>query len=322
MPALCIFTLPSTHHRRFYAPLYRMKDRLGASITHYAQGLLMGSADIIPGVSGGTMALIVGIYRRLISALSSAFSAIVALLKLNLPGMRARLAEVEWSLIVPLMAGIVTALLIGARVIPALLDAYPYQSLGLFFGLVAASIAIPWKRIDRKTALVLLVAAVAALVAYILTGIPPREGSTPTALRIFASAAVAICAMILPGVSGAFLLKVMGMYEVTLRAVNGGDIGYVALFILGAVVGLGIFSNLLNYLLRRWANVTMAALVGLMAGALRALWPWQSVDRTLHLPDTGEPVASVVLLAVTGFLFVAALALWGDRLEERVEDAV
>lgn len=299
-----------------------MKDRVGASITHYAQGLLMGSADIIPGVSGGTMALIVGIYRRLIAALSSAYSAVVALLTLDLPVMRARLSEVEWNLVVPLLAGIITALLIGARVIPALLEAYPHESLGLFFGLVAASIAIPWKRIGRKTGFVLTVAAAAAVVAYVLTGIPPREGGAPTMLRIFASAAVAICAMILPGVSGAFLLKVMGMYEVTLRALNDGDVGYVALFILGAVVGLGVFSKLLNYLLDRWANVTMAALVGLMAGALRALWPWQAPDRTLLWPDAGEPVVPVVLLAVAGFVFVAALAVWGDRLEARFEDVV
>lgn len=282
----------------------------------------MGSVDIIPGVSGGTMALIVGIYRRLIEALSSGFSVVVALLKLDLRTTRSRLVEIEWKLIVPLLAGIGTALLIGARFIPAVLEAYPHESLGLFFGLVAGSIAIPWKHVDRKSGLVLFVAAAAAVVAFVLTAIPPHEALAATSLEIFAAAAVAICAMILPGVSGAFLLKVMGMYEVTLHAVSSGNVGYIAIFIAGAVVGLGLFSKLLDYLLSRWSSVTMAALVGLMAGALRALWPWQAADRALHLPEGGDPIWSVVVLAVIGFAFVTVLAFWGNRIEKRLKEAM
>ena len=277
----------------------------------------MGGADIIPGVSGGTMALIVGIYKRLISSLSSGFAAIVDAVRLKGRSAQAHFREVEWGLVLPLLAGIATALIAGAHVIPTLIETYPHQSLGLFFGLVAGSIAIPWQRIHRKTALSFGVAAAAAVIAFILTGFPSRGGVDPSYIRVFMSAAVAICAMILPGVSGAFLLKVLGLYEVTLLAVTEGDVVYVLVFVLGAVVGLGLFSRLLNFLLENWGNVTMAALVGLMAGALRALWPWQAADRSLQLPQPGDPVLWVVVLAVAGFIFVTVLAIFGDRAEER-----
>ena len=282
---------------------------------HYAQGLLMGGADIIPGVSGGTMALIVGIYRRLIAAISAVFSTVVALLKFDGTALRERASEVEWSLLIPLGLGIGSALLMGARVIPHLMDTYPHESLGLFFGLVAGSIIIPWQRIERKTVFIIGVAAAAAVAAFLLTGIPSRAGSDPSLLRVFASAAVAICAMILPGISGAFLLKVMGMYEVTLAALNSADVVYVLVFMLGAAVGLGLFSKLLNWLLTKRYDLTMAALVGLMAGALRALWPWQELDRSLHLPAPGDPVWTVVTLGLLGFSFVVGLAVVGDRIE-------
>jgi putative membrane protein len=298
-----------------------MKFGLRQSLTHFAQGLLMGGADIIPGVSGGTMALIVGIYSRLIAGLSDVFSTVIALAKFDFAGAAERARVVEWGLLVPLGAGIISALVIGARIIPHLIETYPHQSLGLFFGLVAGSIAIPWKRIDRKTSVIFLVAAGFAVAAFLLTGIPPQQAGNPTLIRVFATAAVAICAMILPGVSGAFLLKVLGMYEVTLAAVNARDVLYVATFVLGAAVGIGLFSKLLDWLLSNRYNVTMAALVGLMVGAIRALWPWQDADRSLLLPDPGEPIWSVVLLGVLGFALVTALAVWSARIEKRAEQA-
>lgn len=280
----------------------------------------MGGADIIPGVSGGTMALIVGIYRRLISSLSSGFSAIVAGIRLDGRASLYHLREVEWRLIIPLLLGIGTALIVGAHVIPVLIARYPHESLGLFFGLVAGSLAIPWQRIERKTALSVVVAVVAAVIAFLLTGIPPGGSVDPSYVRVFLSAAVAICAMILPGVSGAFLLKVLGIYEVTLLALTDANVAYVLVFILGAAVGLGLFSKLLNYLLERWQDVTMAALVGLMGGALRALWPWQAADRALLWPAPDEPVVTVIVLAIAGFVAVSALAFFGDRIEAQTRE--
>lgn len=135
----------------------------------------------------------------------------------------------------------------------------------------------------------------------------------PSLLRVFLSAAVAICAMILPGVSGAFLLLVLGMYEVTLEALNALDLVYVGVFVLGCAVGLGLFSRLLHFLLDRYHDLTMAALLGLMAGSLRALWPWLSEDRELLFPDMEAASFVVLALAVLGFALVLGLTWIADR---------
>lgn len=280
---------------------------------HFAQGLLMGGADVIPGVSGGTMALIVGIYERLLHAVSGVFGAVTALLRGDVRGARASFTEVEWRFLLPLGIGILSAIVAGSRIILPLMERYPEGARGLFFGLVAASIAIPWMRIERPGTREYLLVPVAAVAAFVLVGLPPTEIDDPSLVRVFLSAAVAICAMILPGVSGSFLLAVLGMYTATLGALHDFDVAYIVVFAAGAAVGLGIFSKFLEWLLERHHDVTMAALVGLMAGSLRALWPWQDADRALHLPRAGEPVASVLLLLAAGFVFVTVLTWWGHR---------
>lgn len=291
-----------------------MKTSKGNLPLHFAQGLLMGTADIIPGVSGGTMALIVGVYERLIDSLSAFFSALTAPLRGDLPRAREALREVEWRLVVPLALGIVTAIGIASRVIPPLMERYPAQSRGLFFGLVAASIAIPWLRLRVRGPRALAIVAAAAVLAFVLVGLPATQGGAePSLARVFGSAAVAICAMILPGVSGAFLLEVMGMYRPTLQALHDMDVAYVLVFVAGAATGIGLFSKLLDWLLDHRHDFTMAALVGLMAGSLRALWPWQEASREVRLPGPGDPVGPVLLLGLLGFAAVGALALWEAR---------
>ena len=300
-----------------------MKFNFRSSIVHYLQGLLMGGSDIIPGVSGGTMALIVGIYRRLIDSISSFFSVILSLLRADGEALRHHASEVEWNLVVPVALGILSAIVLGATVILHFIQAYPEHSQGLFFGLVAASLAIPWLRIDEHGSGKIAVAIGAAVLAFLLVSLPPSDASDPTLLRVFGSAAVAICAMILPGVSGAFLLKAMGLYEVTLETgrsavtLDPTAITYVLVFMAGAATGLGFFSKVLNWLLKHYKDTTMAALVGLMAGALRALWPWMEADGSLHLPGPADPLWSVLLLAAVGFVFIALLTWWSaNRIEE------
>ena len=273
----------------------------------------MGTADAIPGVSGGTMALIVGIYERLLEAIGTGFRAILSLLRLDIKSFVERIRAVDWFFLVPLVVGIGTAILIAARVIPELLEAYPRHMRGIFLGMVTASIAIPWKRISTITGPLLAITAVAAVAAFFFSGMPPTDASAPSLIRVFLSAAVAICAMILPGVSGAFLLEVLGMYEPTLLAVNDRDLLYVAVFGAGAIAGLGSFSLLLTAMLRRWHDETMAALVGLMAGSLRALWPWQDGSRSLSLPDTSTEALVVAAVALAGFLFVLVIERIGTR---------
>ncbi|MEX2280515.1 MAG: DUF368 domain-containing protein [Acidimicrobiia bacterium] len=278
------------------------------AVAHFFHGLLMGTADSVPGVSGGTMALIVGIYGRLLASIGHGFRAILSVVRLDRPAVVLHLRGVEWGLVVPLALGIGTALLIAAEFVPGLLEDWPVESRAVFLGLVAASLAVPWRQIRDRSHRSIVIAVVAAIPAFVLSGLPPGSIVDPTPLVIFLGAAFAICAMILPGVSGAFLLLVVGLYEPTLRAVDELDFAYLAVFTVGMVIGLGTFSLVLGGLLARSHDVTMAALVGLMAGSLRALWPWQNDERGLLSPmDPLVPVLFVVLGAavVVGIQAVA-----------------
>lgn len=294
----------------------RTLPSLRSALRPFVFGLIMGGADIIPGVSGGTMALILGIYERLIGAISHLFRFAVSLARFDTATARDHWSRVEWTLVLPLGVGIGTALIVGARVIPYLLETYPAQMLGLFLGLVAASLIIPWQRIETVRLYHIAVVLAAAVLAFQLTGLQSSGPATPSLLGVFCSAAVAICAMILPGVSGAFLLKVMGIYEPTLEAINTVDLAYIVTFGAGAAIGLGLFSVVLNWLLNHYHDLTMAALVGLILGALRALWPYTSPTGVLEWPGPDDPVVSVVILCLLGFTFVLALTWWSTRLAD------
>jgi putative membrane protein len=153
------------------------------------------------------------------------------------------------------------------------------------------------------------------IAAFIFSGLPDTEIDDPSMLLVFASASLAICAMILPGVSGSFLLLIVGMYEPTLDAVHDRDLAYLAVFMAGAVVGLSVFAMLLRWLLAHVHDLTMAALVGLMIGSLRALWPFLEEDRGLRMPEDGDPVALAAALAIGGLVFVLALTRLSDGAE-------
>ena len=294
---------------------------------HFAQGLLMGSADIIPGVSGGTMALIVGVYRNLIDAIGEAVTAVLLLVRGRWREAWAALRALEWGLLLPLAGGIFVAIGVGSLFIPELLERYPVACRALFFGLVAGSLVIPWRERHAHRGWHYAVAAFAAAVAFVLVGLPRSPDlADPSALRIGLTAAVAINAMILPGVSGAFLLEVFGLYRTTLEALRSLDVGYVAVFALGAALGLGAAAKGLSWLLDRHHDLTMAVLVGLLTGSLRALWPWVGVvehtssDGTVEaIPDPSVLLAPgpdwglVLALALGGFAFVTALAWVGRR---------
>ena len=274
------------------------------ALLHLLHGLLMGSADAVPGVSGGTMALIVGIYTRLLASIGHGFRAILSAVRFDQEGLTRHLRGVEWGLVLPLGAGIGTAIVIAASFVPDLLEERPVESRAVFLGLVAASLPVPWLQIRDRSRRSVGIAVAAAVPAFVLSGLPPGAVAEPGVLAIFFGAAFAVCAMILPGVSGSFLLLVVGMYEPTLRAVDDRDFAYLAVFAAGMVVGLGSFSLALGRLLARRHDATMAALVGLMAGSLRALWPWQDESRALLAPS--DPVVPI-LLVIAGAVFVAGI---------------
>lgn len=284
-------------------------------------GMLMGVAEIIPGVSGGTVALIVAVYERLVRALSALVSVGLAVLRADVQSIRTHVSAVPWSLIVPLLLGMLVTIWGGARVIPGLMAEYPAQMRGLFLGLVAASLLIPALRIQHLTIARIGLGMGCAVAAFVLAGLPASETHAPSLLRVFGSAAVAICAMVLPGVSGAFLLEAMGMYTPTLNALNDHEIAYVGAFVLGAAVGLGTFAKLLDWLLARRHDATMAALVGLIAGALRALWPYGGAERALRLPGPEDPVVPVIALTLAGLGTVLGLIWWGGVATPSPENA-
>ena len=284
-------------------------------IVNLVRGILIGIAEVIPGVSGGTVALIVGLYRKLIDAIAD----VVLAGRRLVTGQRREAVDLikhlPWSMLIPVAVGMGAAVIIGARILEPLLETHPEQMRALFFGLVAAGVLVPLGILRRtapggiviKAGVLIVIAAVAAV---ILTGLPPATVTDPPLITVFFAAAVAICALVLPGVSGSFLLLSFGLYEPTITAVNERNLAYLAVFALGAIFGLAIFVSVLRWLLDHHTRITMAIIVGLMIGSLRALWPWQDGDRGL-LPPSSD-IVSVLLLAVAGAAIVGVL-LWIER---------
>ena len=297
----------------------------------FIRGFVMGAADIVPGVSGGTVALVFGIYRRLVGAIREGSTAIGHLLKLDVSGAVERLKRIEWVFLISLLAGIGTAVFALSHLIETLLEDRPVEMAGLFLGLVAGSVVIAWKLLQRRDAQRAVIMVGAAIVTFVLMGLrgatseeAVAQVNDPSLLVFFGAGAIAICAMILPGVSGSFLLVTMGMYSAVLGTVNDRDLLPLGLFLLGCIVGLALFSQVLHWALDRHYDTVMAVLIGLMLGSLRVLWPWPAgVDSTaLGAPDA-EPVLVPVLLAVGGLVLVLAVEVISERLEHRsVEDEV
>ena len=288
------------------------------------RGFLMGSADIVPGVSGGTVALVLGIYRRLINSIRAGSSAVGRLLRGDLHNARARLAEVEWAFVISLLAGIGLAIAALSHLIETMLDDHPVPMAGLFFGLVAGSVAVALRLVERWDGYRLALGVAAAVATFVLLGL--RESTSSEAVGdasdhslalYFVAGAIAICAMILPGVSGSFLLVMMGMYAGVLAAVNDRDVLVLVVFAVGCIVGLGLFSQVLHWALGNHYDSVMAMLIGLMVGSTRVLWPWpDGVDSTaLDAPSgsVGVPIA----LAIAACVVVVGFDLLARRIERR-----
>lgn len=237
-------------------------------------GFCMGCADIVPGVSGGTMAFILGIYEELINSIR-AFGRkqfIQAVMTFRISKIW---KEMNFAFLLSLGLGIFLAIITLAHSIEFALETYPTYIWSFFFGLVLASVFIVSKRIAKWDAKLFIALLVGAVLAYIIVGMVPVQ--TPeTWWFLILSGAIAICAMILPGVSGSFLLVLLGKYEFVLRAVNERDIGSLLLFAIGAGAGIIGFTQVLGWLLRRYHDLTMAVLTGLMLGSLRKIWPWKA----------------------------------------------
>ena len=258
-------------------------------ITLFFKGMAMGGADVVPGVSGGTIAFITGIYQTLLDSIKSVDA---AALRLLIKGrVRDFWQHINGGFLVTLFAGIAVSILTLAKLIAYLLEHYPIQLWSFFFGLVIIAAYLVAKEIGQWSIGVFVAAALGIAIAYYITLATPAE--TPTSLWfIFLSGAVAICAMILPGISGSFILLILGKYAFILEAVNERNFAVIAVFGLGCVVGILTFARIISWLLDRYHDVAVALLAGFMIGSLGKIWPWKEVVLT-RLDSHGEEIPFV-----------------------------
>jgi putative membrane protein len=252
-----------------------MKDHLG----NLARGIAIGAADVVPGVSGGTIALITGIYDRLINAISNVVPGLKKLLKGEI---KAFWETIDGSFLLSIFIGIAISFISLAKGISYALVHYPEELNAFFFGLILSSAIYLAKQIPVRTTLHFLIFALGVGVAYGLTILPPLS-PTPSYAMVFGAGAIAICAMILPGISGSFILLIMGMYEFILGGIKDFKLAIIGTFMAGAVLGILSFAKLLSWLFKHYKSETLWLLTGFLIGALNKVWPWKVADKTLEV---------------------------------------
>lgn len=305
------------------------RQLLGISL----RGLAMGAADVIPGVSGGTIAFITGIYEELISSISNVN--LKALKKLKNEGFSSFWKHVNGNFFAALFSGIVISILTLSRVVTFLLAEYPVLVWSFFFGLIIASTLIILKTVEKWNGMNVIGLLVGTVIAgYISTIHVTTSGDE--LWYIFLSGAIAICAMILPGISGAFILVLMGTYGIVLQGLKEMDIVLIGIFLMGCLVGILSFSHLLKYLFSNFKSLVLAILSGFLIGSLWKIWPWKNPigDAPIVVHSNGKEdwmevnvppgdflgdpqVLNVVLLAIAGFLLVYVLDKIGSRAQNK-----
>jgi putative membrane protein len=283
-------------------------------ISLFLTGLGMGAADTVPGVSGGTVAFVRGIYADLLNAIKSVnLELLKKVLRFDVKGV---MEHVPWRFLITLGGGILLAIFSLARLVSWLLENQRVFLFAFFFGLVVASAIAVAGKLKKWSPLNILWLIVGTVAAFIIIGLVPAERPHDP-LTLFFSGFVAIMAMILPGISGSSILLILGQYEYILNAVR--DFNLVPVIILGSgcVVGIAIFSRILSWFLRKYEQSTIALLIGFVVGSLRAVWPWQ-VESTVTIEGVAEVVRSAtmpvfsssefwiaLLIAIIGFLLVS-----------------
>jgi putative membrane protein len=302
-----------------------------ALIGIYLRGVAMGAADVVPGVSGGTIAFITGIYDQLLDSIKSINPHNVQLIFKE--GVKPFWRAVNGNFLTALMLGILTSILSFAQLISYLLEHHPLMIWSFFFGLIAASAVHISKQVKGWGWLNGLLFIMGALIAYGFTEIKPSElAATP--LLVFFAGSIAICAMILPGVSGSFLLVLMGLYGHILSAVKDFNLILIGAFAAGCGIGILSFAHILSWLLSKFHNQTMSLLTGFLLGSLNLVWPWKqtlstytnskgkelALEQQNILPQdftllTGQPsyVTACVILAVVAVFVVMILEKFGTK---------
>ena len=302
------------------------------------KGCAMGMADVVPGVSGGTIAFISGIYEELLDSIRSVNATALKLL------LKFRLAEfwrhINGRFLLPVLLGIAVAIFSLARLMTYLLVNHPIGIWSFFFGLIVASALLVARQVGRWDWRTVLAFVVGVVAAWWITVATPAE--TPNDWWfVMLSGAIAICAMILPGISGAFILLLLGKYQYIMHAVGEFNIPVIVVFVIGAAAGIISFSHLLSWLLKHWHDVTVAVLMGFMVGSLNKVWPWKETVET-YLDShgvaqplvqnnvapgtfeqlTGQPslLVQAVLLGIVGFLAIYGIELIARMIVKKQEE--
>jgi len=294
------------------------------------KGIAMGAADVVPGVSGGTIAFISGIYEELLSSISAINFKTLKLLKTT--GFKATWKALNGNFLLSLVTGIFISVLSLAKLISWLLENHPILVWSFFFGLVLASILYIGKQITQWNALIVFGLLGGAAIAYYVTTLQPLISENSSPLFLFLAGALAICAMILPGISGAFILVLLGAYKPVLEAIHNRDFKLIAILGLGAIVGLLTFSKVLKWLFSNYKNYTLAVLTGFILGSLNKIWPWKETitwrlnSKGVNVPlnelsispfsfegDAQLPLA--IALAIIGFALIILLEKLANKLD-------
>ncbi len=305
----------------------------------------MGAADVVPGVSGGTIAFISGIYQELIDSINGINISLIKTLKKE--GIKATWKQANGSFLLALLTGIGISILTFSKIITHLLETQPIMVWSFFFGLIIASVLLIWKQITSLKLVSILALIIGVILAYYITIIKPVS-SPESYSYLFLSGFIAIIAMILPGISGAFILLLMGSYESVIGTINqfrealtqmnteliSTSLMKLGAFAIGAIIGLKTFSKILHWMFEHHKNTTLAMLIGFMIGSLNKVWPWKQVLETRinsHgktvpfleksiLPQDFNGDAQIilaVLLAILGFLVIYGMEKVAARLEKK-----
>lgn len=250
-----------------------MKRSLKEYVVISLKGMAMGAADVVPGVSGGTIAFISGIYEELLNSISSFNFSLIHVFKNE--GFKSVWIKVNGNFLVSLFVGILISVLSLAKLIESMLENHPIVIWSFFFGLVLASVIYIGKQITKWTKGSFLCLILGAILAFYITTLNPMVSANSSTWFLFFAGMIAICAMILPGISGSFILVLLGAYKPVLNALNTKDFVSIIIFLVGAVLGLLSFSRILKWLFSTYKNYTLATLTGFIIGSLNKIWPWK-----------------------------------------------
>ena len=288
--------MTTTHHypaRTRRTPLHILANLI--------RGALIGMAELVPGISGGTVALVVGVYERALNAANQL--------------LRRQFSQVDWPLLIAIGVGMVTAVFTMSTVLSNFVENSPEYARALFLGMVAVSIWVPLAMMDprdlrRRVGMVIPLFLVAAVVGFLGTSFVSAPREDPALPIIFVAAAVVVCALVLPGISGSYMLLAVGLYTPIMGSLSNREWPVIFTFMAGALVGIALFVKVLTWALEKHRTITLTIMAGLMLGSLRSLWPWQTADADLLSP--GDNVLPVIGLIVLGGALVATFII-ADR---------